>query len=373
MYSTSFHGFHFCVSKLLIVSTGLLTLAGSSVLGQGCMATRVSPPIAGGSEKAQYLQIGEWETAFTFRFYEAHRHFHDNNQENVPANAPRVKRAIYDLSITRMLDPQDSVTLSLPFQNGTFDRSPIPPHTGSADHAQGVGDLALTFRRWMFDPQTHRDDNVRLGLGLKFPTGKADVQTDRLVNTAPAGSPPNLVWKRGPADVAIQPGDGGFGIIMSIEGFHQIPGTSSLLYAELTYLANPRGQNGVNNQWSGAGPYVPDSVTTVPDYFLSRAGLAIGDPLGWRHGSAQLGFRIEGQPVHDLIGSDAGFRRPGYTLAVEPGLAYSFGQTSLFLSVPLTIYRMRWKSVDEIRAGRTSAVSAAFADYNILTGITHRW
>jgi hypothetical protein len=39
----------------------------------------------------------------------------------------------------------------------------------------------------------------------------------------------------------------------------------------------------------------------------------------------------------------------------------------------MTIYRMRWKSVDEIRAGRTSAVSAAFADYNILAGVTHRW
>jgi hypothetical protein len=118
---------------------------------------------------------------------------------------------------------------------------------------------------------------------------------------------------------------------------------------------------------------VPDSVTTVPDYFLGRIGAAMGDPFGWRHGSAQLGLRIEGQPVHDLIGSDVGFRRPGYTLAVEPGVAYSFGKTSLFLSVPMTIYRMRWKSVDEIRAGRTSAVSAAFADYNILAGVTHRW
>jgi hypothetical protein len=272
-----------------------------------------------------------------------------------------------------MLSPQNSVTLSLPFQTGTFDRSPIPPHTGSADHASGIGDLALTFRRWMFDPQTHPGDNVRLGLGVKFPTGNDEVQTNRLVNTAPSGSPPNLVWKRGPADVAIQPGDGGFGIIMSVEGFHQISGTNSLLYAEITYLANPRGHNGVNNQWSGAGPYVPDSVTTVPDYFLSRVGVAVGNPLGWSHGSAQLGLRIEGQPVHDLIGSDVGFRRPGYTLAVEPGIAYSLGRTSLFLSVPITIYRMRWKSVDEIRAGRTSAVSAAFADYNILAGVTHRW
>jgi hypothetical protein len=373
MPHTSITCFHSGVLKLLITSAGLLLIARSAAFGQGCMATRVSPPIIGGSDKAHYLQAGDWETAFTFRSYEAHRHFHDDNQENVPANAPRVKRTIYDLSFTRMLSPQNSVTLSLPYQTGTFDRSPIPPYTGSADHAKGIGDLALTFRRWMFDPQTHSSDNLRLGIGLKLPTGKDDVQTDRLVNTAPPGSPQNLVWKRGPADVAIQPGDGGFGIIMSVEGFHHIAGTHALLYGEVTYLANPRGHNGVNNQWSGSGPYVPDSVTTVPDYFLARLGTAVGDPCGWRHGSAQLGLRIEGQPVRDLIGSDAGFRRPGYTLAVEPGLAYSFGKTSLFLSVPVTIYRMRWKSVDEIRAGRTRAVSAAFADYNILAGITHRW
>jgi len=365
------------MNKITSLLTALIALLGLLFLpvtgfGQGCMATRVSPPMIGASGAERYMQEGETEMSFAFRTYKAHRHFHDQNEENVPANAPKVERTIYDASITRMLTSQISVTLSVPFQTGTFDRSPIPPYTGSADKASGLGDMALTFRRWMFDPKTHTSYNLRLGVGLKFPTGKNDVQTDRRVNQAPPGSPPDLVWRRGPADIAIQPGDGGLGLILSLEGFYEIS-NKSLLYGEVTYLANPRGHSGVNNQWSGAGPYVPDPVTSVPDYFLSRAGIAFAEPLGWKHGSVQFGLRIEGQPVHDLIGDDSGFRRPGYTLAFEPGLAYGIGKWSVFLSVPMTIYRVRWLSVDEQRAGRTSAVSAAFADVNVLAGISHRW
>lgn len=361
-------------TKTLIGFTALLILRllASSALGQGCMATRVSPPLIGPSGSARYMVEGETETSFAFRYYQAHRHFHDYNDENVPANAPRVKRSIYDASITRMLSSQTSATLSVPFQTGTFDRSPIPPYTGSADKASGLGDIALTFRRWMLETATHTKYNLRLGLGIKFPTGKNDVQTNRLVNVAPAGSPAMLAWRRGPADIAIQPGDGGLGVILNTEGFYDL-GNTSLLYGELTYLANPRGHTEVNNQWSGPGPYIPNRFTSVPDYFLSRAGFALAEPFAWQRVSFQLGLRIEGQPVRDLVGPSDGFRRPGYTLAVEPGVAYGYKKWSAFVTVPITVYRVRWRSVDEKNAGRSYAVSAAFADYNILTGISRRW
>ncbi len=353
----------------MIAAIPLLT---PSAFSQGCMATRVSPPMLGAKDSARYLHKGQWEASLTFRHYEADRHFYDQNVERVPANAPAVVRTVLDASLTRMLTDRSSVTASVPVQWGTFDRSPSPPHTGSKDRASGLGDIAVTFRRWMLDPATHSRQNIRLGLGVKLPTGKKDVQTDRRVNIAPAGTPPNLVWRRGPADMAIQPGDGGLGIILGVEAFQQVS-TSALLYGELTYLANPRGHNGVNNQWSGAGPYVPNSTSSVPDYFLARTGIAWGEPLGWKGASLLLGLRWEGQPVHDLIGSDEGFRRPGYTMAVEPGIGYGFGSWSMFVSVPITTYRVRWLSVDERRAGRTTAVSAAFADYNLLMGITRRW
>lgn len=351
--------------------SGLLVLP-AAAFGQGCMATRVSPPILGGKEGGLGLQKGQMEFSMSYRFYEAERHFYDSNDEVVPANAPRVERTVLDLSLTRMLSDRSSVTVSVPIQSGVFDRSPIPPFGASADEASGIGDVAVTLRRWMFDPENHRHANLRLGVGLKLPTGSDDVTTFRRYNIAPRGQPANYVTGYGPADMAIQPGDGGLGVVLGAEGFYSL-GTQTTLYGELTYLLNPRGHNGVNNQWSGAGPYVPNNVTSVPDYFLARTGVTFSQPLGWRNGTALLGLRMEGQPVRDLIGSNAGFRRPGFSLAVEPGVACSFGKVSLFLTVPVTIHRHRWKSVDEENAGRTSAVSAAFADYNILAGLTYRW
>lgn len=350
----------------------VLLLSPSMLHAQGCMATRVSPPILVGKESGLGLQSGQMEFSVSYRFYEAERHFYDSNKENVPANAPRVERTVLDLSLTRMLTDRNSLTVSVPIQWGTFDRSPIPPYGASADKASGLGDVAVTFRRWMFDPENHAKGNLRLGIGLKLPTGSEDTTTDRRYNIAAPGTPANYVNGRGPADVAIQPGDGGFGIVLGAEGFRRLS-ESIVAYGEFTYLVNPRGDNGVNNQWSGAGPYVPNTTTSVPDYFLVRAGFTFNQPLGWKNGTALLGLRMEGQPVRDLIGSNAGFRRPGFSLAVEPGVAYAFEKASVFLTVPVTIHRQRWRSVDEINAGRTTAVSAAFADYNILAGMTYRW
>ncbi|HYP17950.1 MAG TPA: hypothetical protein VEQ65_12130, partial [Opitutus sp.] len=241
-----------------VALAGFVALVGclvspTTALAQGCMATRVSPPMLGVNGSSRYLQQGQMEASFAFRYYYAERHFYDSNDEVVPANAPRVKRTTYDLSLTRMLTARDSLTVSIPYQQGSFDRSPIPPFNGSTDRASGIGDVAVTFRRWIFDTTVHTKYNLRLGLGVKLPTGKDDVKTDRLVNLAPRGTPANFQWRRGPADVAIQPGDGGWGIILGAEGFHEL-GAKSLLYGEVTYLANPRGHNGVNNQWGGPGP-----------------------------------------------------------------------------------------------------------------------
>jgi hypothetical protein len=359
------------LAGLALVLTPLLLPV--SAFGQGCMATRVSPPTLGGREESLGLKPGQMEFSMSYRFYEAERHFYDDNEEIVPANAPRVVRNVLDLSLTRGLTDRTSVTVSLPIQSGRFDRRPIPPYGASVDKATGIGDLAVTVRRWMLNSTTHPKYNIRLGVGLKLPTGKFDAETDRTYNTAPRTSPTaTYVSGRGPADIAIQPGDGGFGIILGAEGFYML-GDKTSAYGELTYLVNPRGTNGMNNQWSGPGPYVPNNDTSVPDYFLGRAGLTFADPAGWKRGTALLGLRIEGQPVRDLVGSNAGFRRPGFSLSVEPGVAYSFSKINVFLTVPVTIFRQRWKSVDEQRAGRVNAVSAAFADYNIITGMSYRW
>jgi hypothetical protein len=101
----------------------------------------------------------------------------------------------------------------------------------------------------------------------------------------------------------------------------------------------------------------------------SRAGLgfAFWPTLGM---SANLGARIDGQPVRDLIGGgDAGFRRPGYSVAVDPGLALTLGPNEITLSAPVRVAANRQASVLDRSTGKHGggdfASSLIFIGYSV--------
>jgi hypothetical protein len=52
-----------------------------------------------------------------------------------------------------------------------------------------------------------------------------------------------------------------------------------------------------------------------------------------------LGTRVDGIRVKDLVGANEGFRRPGYTLYLEPGLAMGRGLSTLTLSLPFRVHQ----------------------------------
>jgi hypothetical protein len=52
---------------------------------------------------------------------------------------------------------------------------------------------------------------------------------------------------------------------------------------------------------------------SVPDVYSIRPGFTY-EVAPKRGLSASLGTRIDGIPVHDIIGESKGFRRPGYSL-----------------------------------------------------------
>ena len=71
-----------------------------------------------------------------------------------------------------------------------------------------------------------------------------------------------------------------------------------------------------------------DEQLSVVDQFGARLG--VGAPLKFAKGlGASLSARMEGVPSSDLIGGSAGFRRPGYSIGIEPGLSYSWKRNSL--------------------------------------------
>ena len=94
-----------------------------------------------------------------------------------------------------------------------FGNDPVVERTQT--HANGLGDISIVPRRWMFDPPTHERYNIALGFGVKLPTGASSVHdTRRIRDTTPDPADTyqteNVVRT---VDQSIQPGDGGFGVI----------------------------------------------------------------------------------------------------------------------------------------------------------------
>jgi hypothetical protein len=87
--------------------------------------------------------------------------------------------------------------------------------------------------------------------------------------------------------------------------------------------------------------------------------------------AVSFGGRIEGVPPEDLLGDSDGFRRPGFAVSVEPGLAFATGKHVFSLSVPVAVYRERQQSEPEEDADRHG--DASFADYLIIASWSVRF
>jgi hypothetical protein len=76
---------------------------------------------------------------------------------------------------------------------------------------------------------------------------------------------------------------------------------------------------------------------SIADQFAARVGVATSVSHGI---GVSLGARMEGVPSSDLIGGDMGRRRPAYSIAIEPGVSYSWNRYSVGLIVPWLVHRV---------------------------------
>jgi len=105
---------------------------------------------------------------------------------------------------------------------------------------------------------------------------------------------------------------------------------------------------------------------------MVRGGLA--HPLWRAIGlSGAIGVRWEGIPAHDLIGGSDGYRLPGYSLSVEPGISISHGNDYLSVTAPVAVYRYGIASVPSVRVHSANAGFASFADYQINVTYSHEF
>jgi hypothetical protein len=323
---------------------------------------------ASGAKETPYLEPHQWVATVAFRYFHSFRDFNANGDE---VNIPFIKNDTYvdlwDVSATYAVTKRISLTLELPIQYGS--RTNSAEHDGVHVHtmrAAGIGDMRLSANFWLLNTDKHPDQNISLGLGVKAPTGD-DAVTD--YSFRPTG--PELR----PVDTAIEPGDGGWGIILSGNAFAKVY-ENTFAYLNGFYLINPRETNGVHTVNFDVPPFTHGDkglmFDSVPDQSMVRGGLAaaIWPKIGL---SASLGARWEGIPSHDLIGGSDGWRLPGYSVSIEPGISISHGKEYLSVTAPLALYRYGLVSVPFARTHDPLGGVASFSDYQINVTYSHEF
>lgn len=326
----------------LIGALSVLSFALPEGRTQGCVIAR------GGGQSAVtdgsgLLEPGQWQVNVALRWFRSDRHFAgDVEQTERKANSTEVVNQSYfsDVTLARAWTKRLGVSLTLPFVH--HDRSSLYEHLGNASgkrfhtQASGLGDVRLGANYWVFNPENHRRGNVSVGVGVKAPTGDYEAR-DTFIRTS--GPTERYV------DTSIQPGDGGWGATVELQGYYHLTG-GLYTYGNAFYLFNPKER-------------VLSTGFSVPDAYMARGGFDF-HVAGVRGLALSLGSRIEGVPGNDAFGGSRGSRRPGFAVAVEPGVTYQWGAYSGALTVPVAVHRNRTTTYGSVRAG-----DAAFADYTI--------
>lgn len=338
---------------------------------QGCVAIRSYSGCGSVSGASAFLGKGEFLLGTNVRYFRSFRHFRGKEEEvaRLENNTQVInKSAFLDFSVNYGISNRLYANATIPFV--FHHRTSLYEHGGNsfgdrrATSAQGLSDIRLGLGYWLFDPAKVENFNYAIGLGVKLNTGEYDA-TDIFYNQGTEKNEERELV----VDQSIQPGDGGISPSLDIQGYHIISDRVSLS-TTLYYLFGIKESNGVltRNQPAGGTEFA------VPDQYLARLGATFVSPLSGF--SMYIGGRIEGVPAEDLIGGSNAYRRPGYSIAAEPGLNYNTSKLGITLSVPVALWRNRTQSyLDKVKTEETGTYAhgdAAFADYLINFGITYR-
>ena len=378
------------VRSFLVAS--FLVLGVSNAKAQGCVAVRGfgGCGVAGGSGLA--LAPKQWQVGANYRYFESFRHFKGDEEQY-----DRLVKQTQVINYSNTIDISASMGLTLRTQMNVnlpvsyTDRSSYYEHGGQTttfpgarktSTSAGIGDARIGISKWLWNPVSHTKSNLMLGVGLKLPTGNWNVQDsfyNVMVTDPVTGSSSRKTVYR-PVDQSIQLGDGGIGLSLEMQGFWEMA-DGLFAYGNAFYILNPRGVNGTMTNRrttivvNGVSQvFTNEYMCSVADQYAARLGFLSQSQL---HGlSFSWGARLEGVPVRDLVGESYGFRRPGYTIAAEPGVTYMKGKTTVNFNMPIALYRIRKQSVTDKEVQDATGVArngdAAFADYLISLGVTYR-
>ena len=374
----------YCKARIFLCTAVLLAGVGQS-LAQGCVVARgagMSAAQFGSSPVEHRSKITSrkdtspprFDLALGYRSLHSDRHFvgTEEQKERQHEGSQVINNSSFlDLSLSYRLSDRYFVSLGLPFVD--HDRSQVvrdnTPQRNILErfHTQssGLGDVRLTGYMWAWRPTPERRSNLLIGVGVDAPTGDDDVRDNFKAYNAATGQ---IVTRRQTVDQSIQPGDGGWGAIVDLYGYHRFSSLVSL-YASGLYTVTPEETSGVPTYRSN--PF--ESEMSIADSYLLRLGtdLSFGESRAF---VLSLGGRMEGVPVHDLMGGSNGFRRPGYSVSVELGATYDFRNgISAGVYYDSAIQRNRERSVADRQLTEASGVyrhgDAAFADDLLMASV----
>jgi len=359
------------VKRALATTTAGLAvaLATPAAFGQGCVPARLMTP-AWTMQSDIFMRPGEWSFTVTYRTFHSQQDFRGSQAFHMPSGPDLYANTRVhglDMSLTYAATPRLSLSVEMPLQYGT--RQTYYEHDDGAPHtmrAGGQGDMRVAGTFSLLDSEKHRNGNLAISAGVKLPTGIADATDYSYRSTGKVLRP---------VDPAIQPGDGSWGLLLGIIASHKLT-NRSYAYLQGVYLVNPRQTNHTQSPFGdrpdltgGDFGYI---VNSVPDQYVGRLGVSRSM---WRARgiAASLGARIDGVPTYDLLGGSDGYRLPGYTVAVEPGVSITHGRNFFGLSVPVAVRRHGALSVADMRTGNPIGGIVALAPYQLIVTYSRRF
>jgi hypothetical protein len=403
------------MKKIFYISICLLLATTFKIQAQGCVAVRQMGGNVMCNSSSYNLQKGEFQIGASYRYFHSWRHFvgtdekefRQNTQGGFDYNGHQKGNAVniyshsIDLNLSYALTDRIQFNIAIPYVHN--ERSQVlSTNVSKTDSvnldgkyvhtvkegirysvfAQGIGDIRINTSYWLFNPKAAAKGNLLIGVGVKLNTGSHSSK-DRGLFLNPKSAHKNLVYDSlVTMDQAIQPGDGGIGFSIELQGFRQLY-RGIYGFANGYYLFNPRQSNGSFKSAPKAG-LDGYNVYACPDQYFVRAGF-MTSLLHSKSLGLSLAGRWEGIPAYDALGGQVAYRRPGYVVAIETGVSYRSGQHSISLFVPYNFIKNRIQSAADIAdqnlqnskiADASKKVhiqgDAAFADYSININYTYR-
>src|SRR5262249_34148488 len=302
-----------------------------------------------GAEGGGYLQPGDTTATIGYRHVYSHVHFSgpvQNFNRAQLGTEVQSKSNLEDLTVTYQFTPRFSMNAMLPF----FSASRRAQNQYATLHTSGLSDISVGGDFWIRSPKSLKaaTNNVKVGLGLLFPTGADHQQNNVVVNY---GGPVTI---QSP-DYSVQPGIGAWAGIFSAQAFQNL-GNQTIAYCSGTYVMT---QGGHHNFWTSHGGTTLNSPAptagltqfdAIQDSYVVEIGASHPAPR-IKGLTMTLSVRDEGVPAYDVIGDSLGFRRSGFSINLTPGFIYNRGPHQLQFSVGRAMFRDRTKSAAEDKNG----------------------